>query len=184
MNIKFLIQYIMHPRITGAILPSSKRLSRKMIKEINFDNCNCIIELGPGTGVFTEELLKRRDINTKVILIEYNREFYKLLKSKYDNIENVYIINDSAENIDRYTKKYSIDNVEYIVSGLPFASLPNDMSEVILNKSKSILGYRGSFITFQYTKFKKDLIKKYFKDIKINREVLNIPPAYVFMCTN
>lgn len=184
MNIKFLIQYIMHPRTTGAILPSSKRLSRKMIKEINFDNCNCIIELGSGTGVFTEEILKRRDINTKVILIEYNREFYKLLKSKYDNIENVYIINDSAENIDRYMKKYSIGNVEYIISGLPFASLPNDMSEVILNKSKSILGTEGSFITFQYTKFKKDLIKKYFKDIKINREVLNIPPAYVFMCTN
>lgn len=184
MNIKFLIQYIMHPRTTGAILPSSKRLSKKMIKEINFDKCNCIIELGPGTGVFTEEILKRRNVNTKVILIEYNREFYKLLKSKYDNIENVYIINDSAENIDCYIKKYSIGKVDYIVSGLPFASLPNDMSEAILDKSKSILGDKGSFITFQYTRFKKELINKYFKDIKINREILNIPPAYVFMCTN
>lgn len=184
MNIKFLAQYIMHPRTIGAILPSSKRLSRKMIKEINFDNCNCIIELGAGTSVFTEEILNRRNVNTKIILIEYNTEFYKILKNKYDNIENMYIINDSAENIDWYIKKYSIDKVEYIVSGLPFASLPNDMSEAILNKSKSILGYKVIFITFQYTKFKKNLIKKYFKDIKINREVLNIPPAYVFMCTN
>lgn len=154
MNIKFLIQYIMHPRTTGAILPSSKRLSKKMIKEINFDKCNCIIELGPGTGVFTEEILKRRNVNTKVILIEYNREFYKLLKSKYDNIEKIYIINDSAENIDCYIKKYSMGNVDYIVSGLLFASLPSDMSEDILDKSKSILGDKGRQIKKRLRQFR------------------------------
>lgn len=154
MNIKFLIQYIMHPRTTGAILPSSKRLSKKMIKEINFDKCNCIIELGPGTGVFTEEILKRRNVNTKVILIEYNREFYKLLKSKYDNIEKIYIINDSAENIDCYIKKYSMGNVDYIVSGLLFESLPSDMSEDILDKSKSILGDKGRQIKKRLRQFR------------------------------
>lgn len=184
MSINFFIQYITHPRTTGAILPSSKRLAIKMIENINFNMCNCIVELGPGTGIFTDEILKKRNANTILILIEYNIDFYKKLKSKYSDIQNIHIINDSAENIDYYINKYGINNIDYIVSGLPFASLPKDMSEMILDKCKCALGYKGSFIIFQYTKSKKDLINKYFKDIKINREILNIPPAYVFTCTN
>ncbi|MBQ8998810.1 MAG: SAM-dependent methyltransferase, partial [Clostridium sp.] len=102
MSINFLIQYITYPRTTGAILPSSKRLALKMVEGINFNMCNCIVELGPGTGVFTDEILKKRNSNTTLILIEYNSDFYKKLKSKYSNIKNIYIINDSAENIDYY----------------------------------------------------------------------------------
>lgn len=182
--IKFLMQYITHPRTTGALMPSSKKLSNKMVENINFNNCNCIVELGPGTGVFTEEILKRKRGDTKVILIEYNENFYNILKEKYGYIKNVYIINDSAENIDHYVNKYDINKIDYIVSGLPFASLPKEMSETILNKSKSILGNEGIFITFQYTKFKIALINNYFKNIKSKKEFLNIPPAYVFNCTN
>lgn len=184
MNTRFLMQYFTHPRTTGAIMPSSKKLSYKMIGNINFNKSNCIVEFGPGTGVFTEEILKRRNINTKVILIEYNEEFYRTLKNKYGHMENVYIINDSAENIDYYASKYNLKNIDYIVSGLPFASLPKEMSDKILEKSKILLGNDGEFITFQYTKLKMSLINNYFKSIKTKKELLNIPPAYVFSCTN
>ncbi|MGG7178363.1 class I SAM-dependent methyltransferase [Clostridium paraputrificum] len=184
MSKRFLRQYILHPRTTGAILPSSKRLACKMIGNIDFNKCNCIVEFGPGTGVFTEEILKRRNKNTKIILIEYNEEFYKILRSKYQGIDNVYVVNDSAENIDYYIDKYDINNVNYIVSGLPFASLPNEMTATILEKTKSILGNRGVFITFQYTKLKIAVINNYFKKIKAKKELFNIPPAYVFNCTN
>ena len=54
----FLLQYITHPRTVGAIIPSSKNLSRKMIANIDFNKCKCIVELGPGTGVFTERILE------------------------------------------------------------------------------------------------------------------------------
>lgn len=186
MNIKFLMQYITHPRSTGAILPSSKKLSKKMIEEVNFSKCKCkcIVELGPGTGVFTEELLKRKKEDTKIILIENNETFYNILKDKYGNIKNVHIINDSAEKIDYYIRKHNVINVDYILSGLPFASLPREVSETILDKSKNVLGNKGEFITFQYTKLKLSLINEYFKNIKIKRELLNIPPAYVLNCTN
>lgn len=184
MNNKFLMQYILKPRTTGAILPSSKKLAYKMIESIDFNKCNCIVEFGPGTGVFTEELLKRRSRNTTIILIEYNEEFYKILKSKYKDMENIHIINDSAENINYYLTKYNINKVDYIVSGLPFASLPMEMTNTILEKTKGILGNEGVFITFQYTKLKISLIHNYFKNIKSKKEFFNIPPAYVLTCRN
>lgn len=184
MEVRFLSEYIKHPMAVGAILPSSKRLAQKMVNGIDFNNCKCIVEYGPGTGVFTEEILKSRSYETKVVLIEYNYEFYNILKRRYKNEKNIYIINDSAENIYKYLVEYDISKVEYIVSGLPFASLPSDMGDNILRETKRILGRDGTFITFQYTQFKKAFIKNYFKDISINKEYLNIPPAYIFSCNN
>lgn len=184
MKDNFFIQYITHPRTVGAILPSSKRLACKMIDNINFADCKCIVEFGPGTGIFTKEILKKRNENTIFFLIEYNKEFYNILVSKYGQLKNVHIINDSAENITYYIKEYAIESVDYIVSGLPFASLPKHMSEKILAESKKVLGNKGEFITFQYTQFKVPLINNYFKNLHSKRELLNIPSAYVFRCTN
>ena len=58
------------------------------------------------------------------------------------------------------------------------------MSEKILAESKKVLGNKGEFITFQYTQFKVPLINNYFKNLHSKRELLIIPPAYVFRCTN
>ena len=182
--VSFIKQYIKKPTVVGAVLPSSERLANKMIENINFNHSKCIVEYGPGTGVFTEKLIENRLKNTVIILIEYNHDFCNMLKNKYKHEENLYIINDSAENIGKYLKKHNISNVDYIVSGLPFASLPKEVSANILDASKNILKKDGKFITFQYTLFKKQFINEFFGKIDIKRELKNIPPAYVFYCNN
>lgn len=182
--VTFIKEYIKMPSTVGAVLPSSKRLANKMIESINFKDSKCIVEYGPGTGVFTEKLMQNRAENTLIILMEYNNDFYNMLKNKYENEKNLYIINDSAENIVKYLKDFNIPSVDYIVSGLPFASLPTEVSFNILNSSKRILKKDGKFITFQYTLFKKHLINNFFGRIDIKRELKNIPPAYVFCCNN
>jgi phospholipid N-methyltransferase len=180
----FLKQYLFKPRTTGAIAPSSKRLASKMIENIDFGSAKCIVEYGPGTGVFTDKLLKRRKRGTLLILIEYNEYFYKLLKYKYRNESNLYIVNDSAERIESYLSMYNIPVVDYIVSGLPFASLPKEVSSNIMKVSKRVLSSNGKFITFQYTLLKKSFINSYFTSIGIKRVIVNIPPAYVLTCND
>jgi phospholipid N-methyltransferase len=172
------------PKFIGAILPSSKYLAHKMVEGIDFTQAKYIVEYGPGTGVFTEMLMKNRKKDTVILLLEYNLEFYKLLKEKYKNEQNLYIINDSAEYLDKYLIKYNIPWLDYIVSGLPFASLPQNVSSAILDKTRKYLKKGGKFITFQYTLLKKSFILQYFGDICIKREFLNIPPAYVFCCSH
>lgn len=179
----FLLEYIKNPSFTGAVAPSSKFLANKMIDSINFEEAQCIIEYGPGTGVFTEKILSRVKEDTKVILVEINKEFYNLLKEVYGHKKNVIIINDSAENIDKILENYSIKKVDYILSGLPFASLPKSVSDCILTKTAKIIGSDARFITFQYTLFKLKFLKKYFKNIDYNRTFRNLPPAYVLNCT-
>lgn len=170
--------------MTGAIRPSSDRLAERMISTIDFKDCDCIIEYGPGTGIFTKKILEKRDKQTKVILIEYNEEFYNSLIKKYDKEEGLYIVNDSAENVDIHLENYGIRKVDIIISGLPFTTLPKKMSKTILEKTKKIVGNKGAFITFQYSKMKESLIKTYFDNINWEKEMLNLPPAYVLKCDN
>ncbi|PWA09750.1 SAM-dependent methyltransferase [Pueribacillus theae] len=180
----FLFQYFLKPRTVGAILPSSSKLAEKMMDCIDFQTAKCILEYGPGTGVFTDKMLEKRNEHTVVVLIEYNKEFCKILNDKFKDKKNVMIINGSAEDIDSYVNQYNLPRVDYIVSGLPFASLPENVSHTILLKTKKLLGDSGKFITFQYTQFKKGLISQYFRKIDIKWEYRNIPPAYVFCCSN
>ncbi|MGH0798109.1 hypothetical protein S3E15_01509 [Bacillus mycoides] len=182
-HLSFLSQCITNPRNVGAVLPSSKFLAEKMMENINFENAKYIIEYGPGTGVFTEKLLKKRNSNTTLMLVENNREFYLMLKEKFKKEKNLFIVWGSAENIDEYLKNFSIPYADYIVSGLPFASLPQNVSDEILLTTTKILKKDGVFITFQYTKFKKKFLNQFFNTIDEKWEPRNVPPAFVFSCS-
>lgn len=178
----FLKEFIKNPRTTGAIAPSSKYLAEKMLSNIDFENSRCIVEYGPGTGVFTEKLIARKKDETLLIIVERNIKFYCELLKLYGNKKSVKIVHDGAENIKNHLKFYSVDKVDYVVSGLPFTALPEKMSQSILESTRDVLSDNGEFITFQYSKIKKDMITGYFKNINLKRVRLNIPPAYVISC--
>ena len=178
-KIAFIFQYLTKPRTTGAILPSSKYLARKMVEHINFDEARCIVEYGPGTGVFTDKILSERRAETEIILIERNENFYNELIEKYKNIPNLHIKNDTAENIGNCLSERGFSHADFIISGLPFASLPPEISENILAQTVKFLKSDGFFITFQYSLFKKKIFERFFKISKIKHEMRNIPPAYI-----
>ncbi|MEM5014811.1 rRNA adenine N-6-methyltransferase family protein [Metabacillus indicus] len=183
-SLAFLLEYINKPRSTGALLPSSQKLAERMTEAIDFQTADFIIEYGPGTGVFTEKLIKKRRVGTRILLIEQNKVFSRLLKDKYGHVKDLVIVNGSAENTSYYMKKYGFKRADYILSGLPFASIPSGAADLILSETASILGSEGKFITFQYTLLKKGLFERYFSDLHISREYMNLPPAYILACTN
>ena len=181
-TLKFLLQYIFKPRTVGAVLPSSKYLAKKMVESINFDAAKCIVEYGPGTGVFTELIIEKSSPAATVILFEMNEEFCNLLVKRFGTRPNVHIVNASAVNIGTKLTELGLQYADYIVSGLPFASLPQNIAVNILTATKNCLAPAGQFITFQYSLFKKGMIGRFFSQIEIVREVRNVPPAYVLRC--
>lgn len=154
-----------------------------MIEGIDFNKARYIVEYGAGTGVFTEKLLTKRNRETVILLVENNRGFFQVLQEKFKAENNVFIVYGSASDIEQHMKRFDIPYVDYVVSGLPFASLPKEISNEILLHTTKILKKDGQFITFQYTTCKKAFIEKFFNKIDIKREYRNLPPAYVFSCT-
>lgn len=180
----FILEYIKHPRRIGAVAPSGRCLSRKMMKPIRFDTADVIVEYGPGTGSFTRELIRNRKPDTVLLLIEQNAYFCRQLESKYGRIKNLHIIHGNAENVDLYLTAYGFDKADYIVSGLPFASLPKGVSDNILTATNKALGSDGTFITFQYSLVKRRFFEQYFCITHYLRESRNLPPAYVLVMKN
>lgn len=180
---RFFTQYIKNIRTVGAVAPSSRFLAEKMVAPIDFSTAKVIVQFGPGTGSFTEEILRRRRDVTSIVLIEYNTAFYETLRQKYEQQKNVHIYNGTAEDVDGILRQFGLPSqVDYIVSGLPFASLPQKQSEAILRRAQSVLKADGLFITFQYTLLKRVFLSSYFGYITTTREWRNIPPAYVLSC--
>ena len=181
-KMSFIIQYLLHPRSVGAVKPSSRHLAIKMVEDVDFHTAECIVEIGAGTGIFTEEVVKAKRKGTKFLIFEINDSFYKMLKKKYGRLPNVRVIHDTAGNMGEYMKKYGIHKADYIISGLPFASLPKESSDKILKTCRKCLAREGAFITFQYTKCKIPLFCRFFPAISIKKENRNIPPAYILNC--
>ena len=177
-------EFLKHPRKIGAIAPSGKHLSAKMMMPIDFTSANVIIEYGPGTGSFTKELIARRKSDTVLILIEQNKAFCEQLTASYGDLPNLFITHGSAMNVGQYLEARGVHSADYIVSGLPFASLPATVSDNILNATKLALGQEGKFITFQYSLVKKKYMEKYFQMIHCWRVIKNLPPAYVLVMKN
>ena len=183
-DMSFILEYIKHPRRIGAVAPSGKCLSRKMMKPIDFTSANVIVEYGPGTGAFTKELIANRRSDTALLLIEQNDHFCRQLEKKYGNIENVHIVHGNAKNVNLYLDEIGHKNADYIVSGLPFTSLPKLISDSILTATNQALGQNGQFITFQYSLLKKHFFERYFSITRYLREIRNLPPAYVLVMKN
>lgn len=170
--------------MVGAISPSSKFLMKKMLENINFKTARVIIEFGPGTGVFTRELVKRMNPECKLIIFELNNLFFLKLSEEFKGNPSVLLQNDSAENISDILNLYSLNGVDAIISSLPLANFPKDLIHSILSKSVAKLNKEGKFIQFQYSLSAKKHIQRHFNTIQINFTPLNLPPAFIYTCSN
>lgn len=179
----FISEFFKERKVVGAIAPSSKFLMRKILSQIDFSKDINIVELGPGTGIFTAEILKRMSRNSTLFSFEINPSFYTQLKSKISD-DRLNLICDSAENMQEHLNKNGIKKVDIIISSLPLAVIPVEIKDNILNTSLKVLDKKGVYVQFQYSLNAKKLLKSKFENVKIDFTVINLPPAFIYHCTN
>jgi len=183
LNKGFLNEFLKKGNSVGAVAPSSKQLVNKMLKPVNFKDVKCIVELGPGTGPITVELLKKMPKDSLLLVFEINKEFCEILTQNIKD-KRMKIISDSAENIDIYLKQYGIEKPDYIISSLPLTIIPKKVVENILLKAKSCLKEQGAYIQFQYSLNAYRKLKRLFSKVQLNFTAANFPPAFIFICQN
>ncbi|CAM1369986.1 Phospholipid N-methyltransferase [Tenacibaculum sediminilitoris] len=177
----FFKEAVKNYKTSGTVVPSSRYLAAKMLKEIDFKTAEVIVELGPGNGAITQHILKKIKPKAVLICFEINDAFYKELKKiKHPQL---IVLKDSAEAIKSQIEKLGYTKADYIVSSLPLTIIPKEISHSILVKSYNFLSYKGAFIQYQYslTYYKK--LKEVFGDaINLSFEPLNFPPAFIYKC--
>lgn len=177
----FFSAFMKYPREIGSVIPSSKFLISEVLGNIDFENAKYIIEYGSGTGCITAEILERARHDARILCFETNKKFCSFLRKNF-NDSRLIVINDSAENVKKYLKKFNIEKVDCIVSGLPFSSLNSRKKCIILEETKDTLKNNGKFIIYQFLNSLKKYIYWYFTDISVRFVPLNIPPCFVYVC--
>lgn len=176
----FFKEFLKKGNRNGSITPSSIFLCRKMISTIDFTHARCIVELGPGEGAITREIIKQMGPDTKLFLFEMNKEYVDEFL-QFDD-PRIHTINDSAEFIAKYLQQFGVDKADYIISSLPLSLFPDELKDKILDASQQSLRPRGIYMQYMYFTDMAETFKRRFRDVKRNFVPLNIPPAFVYTC--
>ena len=178
----FLNTFFAEKKTVGAVAPSSRFLVNYMCNRIDFEKARYIVELGPGTGVFTSEILKRAHPECKILLIELNLTFYEILKSKFKD-DRLIILNRSADEIEDILKEHNFPYADAVLSSLPLTVIPDIIKKRIVIGSYNVLKENGVYIQYQYSLNAKKMLELKYGKLKVGLVPINIPPAFVYTGT-
>lgn len=177
----FLRNFLRDWREIGSVTPSSRFLVRAMLGHIDFDGTRRIVEYGPGTGVFTRELLARMHAECQLLTLDTVEEFNAVLRSRLPDPRLV-VVTGSASAIVRHVAALGWPHVDAVVSGIPYTAMPRTVRQAILAASAEALSPSGKFLAYQYSPVIVPLLRAYFGSVRVRWNPLNIPPAFYFVC--
>ncbi len=143
----FLRRFLGDPKRTGAVAPSSPFLAREMARAVDPQATGLVIELGPGTGPVTKALLARGVRRERLVLVEYDSYFCKLLAERFALTRvlrgDAYALRDTLAG--RVTQP-----VAAVVSSLPLLNEPPARRLRLLDEAFELMGPDGLFVQFTY----------------------------------
>ena len=188
-TLDFLGSFLRRPGTIGALAPSSRSLALTMIQGLELRRANAVVELGAGTGAFTGPISERVGKQTVFFALEIEDASVQVLRRRFPRVT---VYPDSAERIPDYLARHGKARADYIISGLPWATLPESVQERIWNAVVSTLAPEGVFVTFSYfharwlprgRRFRQRL-HQHFRRVEISPMVwANLPPAFVYRCS-
>lgn len=172
---------VKNPRSLGAILPSSKALSRFICNHVDLKSSSPILELGPGTGRFTRALLNMGCDPSRLYLIELDLDLCVFLRK---NFPDVHVIHGDASQLDILLPKLVQGHVSTIISGIPLINILQDDIARIIFSCLSMLDQNGSLLQFTYGPLSPLPARKFgLKKKKLGYIFQNFPPACVWEYT-
>jgi phospholipid N-methyltransferase len=177
----FALNFFRHPLMLGSIVPSSRFLIRQLLKPVDWSQARVIVEYGPGVGVITAEVLRRMRPDALLIAIETNPDFVSYLRDSIKD-ERLRVVEGSAESVDEILRRYGQSNASYVISGIPFSTIPAPIRERILLKTCDVLKPGGSFLVYQFSSRVLEDLQRIFRYVQRQFEPLNVLPAHLFFC--
>lgn len=186
-SVRFVRRFLKHPGKVGAVLPSSRYLAYAMVRDLRLSPGDLIVEYGPGTGPMTRaiEQLGLCDRGVHYLGIELDDNFHASLDQSFSDMT---FHLGSVENVKSILSDHGFYEAKAIISGLPFASLPQTVQENVVQGTHDVLAEDGEFRTFQYVhsyrlpaarRFREMMNAKFDGYVRSFPVLRNVPPAYV-----
>jgi phospholipid N-methyltransferase len=176
----FLKTFVSHPRQVGAVLPTSQRAVSDMLDMAALPSASLVVELGSGTGSYTGAILDRLQPSARLIAFEIEPAMAEGLRRKLPD-PRLQVVTGSAEDL---LTVLAGDRPEVIVSALPFTSLPHGLGRTILERAARALAPGGTLLVLQYSPFIAGTLSQLFRSLRRRICVFNVPPAFLYACTD
>jgi phosphatidylethanolamine/phosphatidyl-N-methylethanolamine N-methyltransferase len=178
-EVRFIRSWMEKPLATGAVMPSGKPLARAMAKCVDPEREGPVIELGPGTGAVTVALVEQGIDPSRLVMVEFNPAFCRLLRTRYPEAT---VIQGDAYSIKRLLANLLRHPAAAVVSGLPLFTKPLKFRLRLLADAFTLLGPDAPFVQFTYAMVPP--IPRSYSGAHAwasERIWLNIPPARVWV---
>jgi phospholipid N-methyltransferase len=176
---QFLRGFLKNPVMVGSIIPSSRVLIEKMLAPVDWANTRLFVEYGPGVGTFTRPVLDQLGPDARLVTIDTNADFTRFLRESIDD-PRLITVNGSAADVEKILADQGLGSADYVLSGLPFSTLPAGIGEDIAEATANVIRPGGAFLVYQFSPKVRDFIEPHFAPIKRGFEWINVPPATLF----
>ncbi|MEU3076418.1 class I SAM-dependent methyltransferase [Streptomyces laurentii] len=189
-------EFLRRPRTTGAIAASSRRLAYAMTEGIGLERARTVVELGPGTGVFTDAVLDRLGPGARLVAVELNPVLAARLSGTRRD-PRLTVVQGSAADLaalmaglaaEATADVAGLGPVDAVVSGLPWTVMPRELRGRALDAVTDVLAPGGRFTTFAYLHaawtpparhFTAELARRFERVERSPVVWPNLPPAFV-----
>ena len=177
----FARNFFKHPRMLGSIVPSSSFLMNRVLRQIDWERAKVVVEYGPGIGNFTAEILKKLRPDAALVVFELNPEFAEFLRRSIPD-SRLHVVCGSAADVQSKLRCLGWRNADYVLSGIPFSTMPEEVRDKILNETRSVLSPEGAVLIYQFSPSVMPHLQSNFERVEKDFELLNILPAHIFCC--
>lgn len=177
----FARNFFKNPRMLGSVIPSSRYLVSNLLRDVDWERARVIVEIGPGVGTITREILKRMRPDAVLLAFEINDDFVRHLQNNFDD-PRLRVFHRSGGDIIDVLRELRLGSADYILAGIPFSIMPEEARTAVLRNTHDALGPGGVMLVYQFSaKVRSDLEKLYSRVHRLF-EPRNILPAHVFHC--
>jgi len=178
-EVRFIRSWIEKPLSIGAVTPSGKVLARTMAGFVDPSVPGPVIELGPGTGPVTEALVEQGVDPSRLVLVEYNPEFCRLLRARYPDAT---VIRGDAYALHRTFGSMLKEPAAAIVSGLPLVTKPLKTRVRLIREAFRLMQPNAPFVQFTYAVMPPIPKKLAGVSSEASERIwMNVPPARVWV---
>ena len=171
--------FLQHPVMVGSIIPSSRFTIAKMLAPVKWDECRLFVEYGPGVGTFCRPVLERLRRDGQLIVIDTNPLYIDYLNATITDSRFTAVLGSAAD-VEAIVRAHGHDHADYVLSGLPFSTLPDGVGPAIAAATHRVLRAGGAFLVYQFTARARDFMARHFAHIDEGYEPLNILPCRLY----
>lgn len=175
----FLQGFLQNPVMVGSIIPSSRFTVARMLAPVRWEECRLFVEYGPGVGTFCRPVLDRLRRDGQLIVIDTNPLYIDYLKATITDSRFTAVLGSAAD-VEEIIRAHGFDHADYVLSGLPFSTLPDGVGPAIAAATHKVLRPGGAFLVYQFSAKARDYMARHFARIDTGFEWLNVLPCKLF----